>query len=771
MTKKRTIKNNIVETDNSITHDSEMSEEMRKSYINYAMAVIKERALPDVRDGLKPVNRRILHAMNELNLRPDTPYRKSARVVGDVLGKYHPHGDSAVYLAMVRMAQYFKNILPIIDGHGNFGSIDGDSPAQMRYTEARLTKFAMTILDELKYDVVDYKSNFDGTEKEPKVMPNKLPGLLINGANGVAVGMATNIPTHNPLEVIDAFIAYIDNQDISIDRLCEYIPGPDFPTGGLIINGDEFKNSFYYKGEGSLRIRSKYHIEDIGYGKKNIVITEIPFTLSGSKNLLVSKLSDMILNKTLDECVDVRDESNKDGMRIVIEVKKGVNIDKLIKKLLAKTQMEDSCKYKFLALNSKTEPITYNLKTYFKDVLEFQKEFYIRKYQKILYTSELRKEILDGYIYANEVIDTIVEVIRNTRGQSSAKATELVKNALMNGEVEYLESTNIMKKHIKIAKTFRFTERQTNAIFRRQLISLMNFEIDGYIEELEEVSKTIAQCQSIISNDKELNKLIKKELRAMKKIVAVDRRTEIDNLDKTSYKETMTIEDLLVLIDDLGYIKILDVPKNYNPDNFSEFKYVKILKNTDSLRFLTNKGNYIQLKLLSLKKTKGKDRGKLIENYIELAEDEKILIYDNQNDIIKNDLIILTKNSFLKRMEGSELNTNHTSIAYTKLEQGDFVADVKLVDKDLYYDLKVVSHSGVSKTIDKSDIKSAKKSAIGSKVFKGDGSISMSIISKNPPKADEVSVQEMFISFSSNGEIITMGDNIDIQDINDNNKN
>ena len=229
MTKKRTIKNNIVETDNSITHDSEMSEEMRKSYINYAMAVIKERALPDVRDGLKPVNRRILHAMNELNLRPDTPYRKSARVVGDVLGKYHPHGDSAVYLAMVRMAQYFKNILPIIDGHGNFGSIDGDSPAQMRYTEARLTKFAMTILDELKYDVVDYKSNFDGTEKEPKVMPNKLPGLLINGANGVAVGMATNIPTHNPLEVIDAFIAYIDNQDISIDRLCEYIPGPDFP--------------------------------------------------------------------------------------------------------------------------------------------------------------------------------------------------------------------------------------------------------------------------------------------------------------------------------------------------------------------------------------------------------------------------------------------------------------------------------------------------------------------------------------------------------------
>lgn len=761
MTKKKKAKKVNIEEDRSVVQDSEMSEEMRQSYINYAMTVIRDRALPDVRDGLKPVNRRLLHAMNELQLYPERAYRKSARVVGDVLGKYHPHGDSAVYLAMVRMAQDFKNSLPLVDGHGNFGSIDGDSPAHMRYTEAKLTQFAMTMLEELKYDVVDYKSNFDETEKEPSVLPNKLPGLLINGVNGVAVGMATNIPTHNPGEVIDAFIAYIDNQDISIDRLCEYLPAPDFPTGGLIVNGDEFRNNFYYKGEGSLRIRSKYHIEDIGYGKKNIVITEIPFTLSGSKNALISKMLDMIANKTLDECADVRDESNKEGMRIVIEVKKGVNIDKLIKKLLAKTQMEDSTKYRFLALNSKTEPITYNLRTYFEDVLTFQKEFYVKKYQKILSTSELRKEILDGYIFANEVMDTIVEVIRNTKAKSKSEASELVKNALMNGEVDYLESTNIMKKHIKIAKSFRFTERQANSIFRLQLISLMNLEIEGYIKELEEVTKTISQCQAIITNDRELNKVIKKELRRLKKEVSVERRTEIDNIDKESYKESMKIEDLLVLIDELGYIKILDVPKNYNADNFSEFKYAKVMKNIDSLRFFTNKGNYIQLKLFGQEKTKGKDRGKLIETYIELSDDEKILIYDNQSEIIKKDLLILTKNSLLKRMEGVELDSNYTNIAYTKLEEDDLVISVKLVDKDLYYDLKIVNDNGVSKTIDKSDIKFAKKVAKGNKVFKNIESSSMKLIPKNPPEIDEPLVQEMFISFDDEGELIEITDDND----------
>lgn len=738
--------------------DIEMYKDMENSYYNYAIDVITDRALPDVRDGLKPVNRRILFAMNQLQLYPEKPYRKSARVVGDVLGKYHPHGDSSVYSATVRMAQDFKNNLPTVDGHGNFGSIDGDACAHMRYTEARLTPFAMTILEELKHDVVDYEPNFDDTEKEPVVLPNKIPGLLVNGSNGIAVGMATNIPTHNLGEVIDGFIAFIDNPDISIDRLCDYIPAPDFPTGGIIVNGDEFRNSFYYKGEGSLRIRSKYHIEDIGYGKKNIVITEIPFTLSGSKNSLLSKLIDMISDKSLDECSEVRDESNKEGIRIVIEVKKGVNIDKLLKKLMAKTQIEDSTRYKFLALNGRGEPTTYNLKTYFEDILDFQKDFYIRKYQKILASFESRKEILDGYINAFDAIDTIVEVIRNTPAKSKAEATEIVKNVLVNGDADYLNSTSIMKKHIKIAKGFRFTERQASAILRIQLISLMNLEIDSYKAELAEAERTIAECQVIITNGKELNKVIKKELRTLKRKLSIERRTEIDNINKEQYKETIEVQDLLVLIDDLDYIKILDVPKNYSQDNYSDFKYVKVIKNIDSLRFFTNKGNYIQLKMLGLDKTKGKDRGKLIETLIELKEDEKILFYDSQLDIVKKDLLVLTKNGLLKRMEGIELDSNYTNIAYTKLEENDLVADVQVVDKELYYDLKVINSDNTSKTIDKADVKFAKKSAKGSRVFKNTESKSLKIIPKNPPEEVEdlnnETIEQVFISFSEDGELI-----------------
>ena len=670
--------------------------------------------------------------------------------------------DSAVYSAMVRMAQDFKNSLPIVDGHGNFGSIDGDSPAHMRYTEARLTPFAMTMLEELKNGVVDYKENFDGRETEPVVMPTKLPVLLVNGSNGVAVGMATNIPTHNPSEVIDGFIAYIDNPDISIERLCEYIPAPDFPTGATIVNADEFRNNFYHKGEGSLRVRSTYHIEDAPGKKKNIVITEIPFTLSGNKNALIGKMLDMISDKTLDECSDIRDESNKDGMRIVIEVKKGVNTDKLLKKLMAKTQMEDSAKYRFLALNNRKEPTIYNLKSYFEDVLEFQKEFYIRKYKKILASSESRKEILNAYISAYDYIDTIVEVIRNTKAKTKAEATDLVKRVLTNGEVGYLDSTPIMKKHIKIAKGFTFTEVQANAILKMQLISLMNLDIDMYKEELENTEKVIENCITLITNDRELNKLIKKELRSLKKKVAIERRTKIDNITKEQYKYTVEAQDLLVLIDDLGYIKVLDVPKNYLEDNYSEFKFVKIIKNTDSLRFFTDKGNYIQLRMLNLDKTKGKDRGKLIETLIELSEDEKILIFYSQSDVIKKDLLILTKNSFLKRMEGIELDSNYTNISYTKLQDDDSVADIKLVDKDLYYDLKIQNTDKSSKTIDKSDIKFAKKTAIGNRVFKNVVSKSLKIIPKNPPEIDDEdndNIKEVFISFDSNGDLVGLENN------------
>lgn len=756
MTKKNKKNKKNIQADLSVIHDSDMVEEMKQSYINYAMLVIKGRVLPDVRDGLKPVHRRILYAMNQLQLYPEKQYRKSARIVGDVLGKYHPHGDTAVYNAMVRMAQYFKNVLPLVDGQGNFGSIDGDAPAHMRYTEAKLTKYAMTLLDELDSDVVDFKNNFDDRETEPTVLPNKLPSLLINGTNGVAVGMVTNIPTHNPTEVINAFINYIDNPEISIDKLCNHIPGPDFPTGGIILNGDEFKNNFYYNGESLLRIRSKYHIEDIGYGKKNIVITEVPFTLTGNTGALVSNLLDMVADKRLDECSDVRDESNKDdGIRIVLEVKKGVDINRLMKKLFAKTQIEDSAKYKFLALSAEKEPVVYNLKTYFHDVLEFQKEFYIRKYRKILEASRNKKEILEGYIEANEVIDTIVEIIRNTKAKSKVEASELVKRALIYGDISYLESSNIMKKHLKVAKSFRFTEKQANSILRIQLLSLMNLEIEGYIAELEEVNKRIEFCQNIINNDTELCKVIKKELKALRKEFAMDRKTEICNIEKSVYKNVVLVEEFLVLIDELGYIKLLDVPKNFTPSNFADYTYAKVMKSTDCLRFFTNKGNYIQLKVSNMEKTKSKDRGKLIEAYLELSDDEKILMYDSQNDIVNKELIILTRNSLLKRMSGSELDTNYSKIVYTKLAEDDIIVSLNLVDTHLNYDLKVLSEDEVSTTIDKLDIKFVKRTASGGKIFKGKNAKSMTLIPKETPNP----IQEMFISFDDNGNLLEMFDN------------
>lgn len=745
--------------DTSVIYDSEFADEMKQSYIDYAMLVVRGRALPDVRDGLKPVHRRILYAMKELNLGPDKQYRKSARIVGDVLGKYHPHGDSAVYLAMVRMAQEFKNSLPLVDGHGNFGSIDGDAPAHMRYTESRLTYGATLMLNELKYDVVDFKNNFDDTEREPVVLPNKIPGLLINGVNGVAVGINTKIPPHNPVEVIDGFIAYINNKDISIDRLCEYIPAPDFPTGGTIVNSNEFRSKFYYKGEASIRIRSKYHIEDAGYGKKNIVITEIPFTISGSKNKsLITPLVDMIIDKKLEECSEVRDESNKDGLRIVIETKRGVNIDKLIKKLLSKTCMEDTAKYTFLALNADNIPIYYNLKTYFEDVLKFQEDFYTRKYKQILSKSEARKEILEGYISAYKVIKIIIDVILNTKGKNKEECEALISKTLIDGDVSHLKDTEISKKYLNIAKDFRFTERQVKSILSKQLHQLITLEDEKYKKELSTVNSTIEECQNIITNEKELHKVIKKELRAIKKDLIIERKTELDNIDKSTYKEMLKIEDLLILIDELGYLKVLDVPKNFDISNYSDCKFAKILKNTDSLRFLTNKGNYIQLKLLSLDKTKNKDRGRLYETYLELGEDEKVLFFDAQSNIIKNDLLVLTKNGFLKRMDCIELDTSYTNISYTKFDEDDTVIDLILVDRDSYYDVKINNNENISKIIDKDNVKFAKKGAKGNRVLKEVNPISMEIIIKEEPEIsepnhDDENIQEMFISFDLNGNI------------------
>lgn len=693
ITKKKKKKNEVEVIDNTVITEAEMSEEMSSSYLNYALAVIMSRALPDVRDGLKPVHRRILYAMMNLKLLPGTPYRKSARIVGDVLGKYHPHGDKAVYDAMVRMSQDFKNFESFVEGHGNFGSIDGDSPAHMRYTEARLRALSLTMLDELKYEVVDYQPNFDDTEKEPVVLPSKLPMLLVNGANGVAVGMATMIPTHNLSEIVDSYIAFLDKENITIEDMLTYLKGPDFPTGGIIVNADEFNKSFYTKGEASLVLRCNYFMEDADKGKTNIVIDEIPYLQN--KQSLVEKIVDLVKDKDKDKdkifdaVSDIRDESNREGMRIVIEIKKGFEPELVMKKLLSKTKLEESKSYKFLALNDKRKPVTYNLKTYYEEVYTFQKDFYRRKYLKILNGALSQKEIIDGYLKADEFIDTIIDVIRNTKATSRAEAVRIVKDVLMNGNVDYLEDTNTLKKHIKIAKSFSFTEKQADAIVKKDLISLMNFQTEEYKKELEELVAKIAECEKILSEEKEVKKLIKKELRAIKKNFTKERKTRLDNVGKESYNETLLVEDVLYLIDDVDYVKAIDVPRNYKEEDFKEYKLAKIGKNIDAIRVFTNKGRFIKLDLKTIGGlSKIKDRGTPLSVALELEKGEKVLLSGLHSDIIEMDYVALTKNGYIRYVNGSELDSKNKNVAYSSVKD-DEIIDIKLVEKDVTFDLEI----------------------------------------------------------------------------------
>ena len=763
MSKRRKKKNEIEIIDKTIITDSEMSEEMASSYLNYALAVIMSRALPDVRDGLKPVHRRILYAMMLLKLYPEKGYRKSARIVGDVLGKYHPHGDKAVYDAMVRMAQDFKNSETLVEGHGNFGSIDGDSPAHMRYTEAKLRPIALTMLDELQHEVVDFQNNFDDSEKEPVVLPTKLPMLLLNGANGVAVGMTTLIPTHNLTEIIDSYIAFLDKENITIEELLTYLKGPDFPTGGIIANADEFNKSFYTTGEASLVLRCNYYIEDADKGKTNIVIDEIPFQVNKQK--LVEKIVDLVKDrdkdkdKIFDAVSDIRDESSRAGMRIVVELKKGYEPELVIKKLLSKTKLEETKSYKFLALNEKKKPITYNLKTYYEATYEFQKDFYRRKYSKILKEALLDKEIIDGYLTADEIIDVIIDVIRNTKASSRSEAVKIVKDVLMNGNVDYLKDTKIMKKNIKIAKTFSFTERQADAIVRKDLISLMNFQTEEYKKQLEVLIKKISECEKILSEEKELKKVIKKELRAIKKDFGKERKTRLDNTGKESYNETLLVEDVLYLIDDVDYVKVVDVPRNYNEEDFKDYKLAKIGQNTDYIRVFTNKGRFLKVDLKSIGGlSKMKDRGKPLSVAVELEKGEKILLSGLHSEIIEKDYVLITKDGYVRYVDASELDSKNKNVAYSSVKD-DEIVDIKLVDKDTVFDLEIITKPKSKFDINIDNIKKTGKQAKGTllKEVVKSGKELKSLSIKNvkiAEKSIKESVEDIAVmSFDENGNI------------------
>ena len=640
----------------------DFSEEMKNSYRDYAVSVIIARALPDVRDGLKPVQRRILYAMDELGLAPDKPHRKSARIVGDTMGKYHPHGDSSIYDALVHMSEDFTLSVPLVDGHGNFGSIDGDSAAAMRYTEARLSKGAMMLLEGLDKNLVEFIPNFDESEKEPVILPARIPVLLMNGTTGIAVGMATNIPPHNPAEVLDGTMALLDNPELTVRELMEYIPGPDFPTGGTIVNKSELEN-IYESGEGKIRVRGKVTTEKGEYGRTNIVVTEIPFTASGSKTRLVESIVALMKDRVFDEIYDVRDESSKEGIRIVIEVKKGRDVDNLLAGLYKKTGLEDTYSVNMLAVKDQ-QPIVFNLKSILQEFISFQKEMYTKEFTHLLEKALARQEVVEGLIRATDLIDLIIEVLRGSQSVRQAK------NCLIHGDTTDIKFKSAASE--KEAKKFDFTEVQADAILAMPLSRLIGLELLKLTEEAAELAKNIKRYRTILSKEKELLKEIRKALEEYRKVLAGDRKTELIDEENQVYVEEVKIEDLYVFIDRFGYTKVLDegAYQKVTDEQKAEYPQIFSMKNTDKLCLFTAQGNMYQVKGMMIPRCRLKDKGTLLHNLSKVGREE-IIAYIPFEKLFESMVFFATAKGFVKLVSGVEFDTNRSMVAATRLEDGD----------------------------------------------------------------------------------------------------
>lgn len=688
----------------------DFSEEMRNSYRDYAMSVIIARALPDVRDGLKPVQRRILYAMDELSLAPDKPHRKSARIVGDTMGKYHPHGDSSIYDALVHMTEEYSLSLPLVDGHGNFGSIDGDGAAAMRYTEARLSKTAMTMLENLDKGLVPFGPNFDESEKEPLVLPATLPNLLINGTTGIAVGMATNMPPHNPGEVIDGVIAYMDNPEISTKGLMKYIKGPDFPTGAAITNTDDLFD-IYDTGEGKIKLRAKAEIENGTNGRKNIVVTEIPYTVAGNKTKLLENLVSLSKDKVFDEIYDVRDESSKEGIRIVVEVKKDRNVENLLNGLYQKTALEDTYGVNMLAVKDK-QPITFTLKGLVQEFVEFQEELYTKEYEHLLEKAKARLEIVAGLIKATDVIDLIIEILR---GSNSVKQA---KNCLINGVTTDIKFKS--QKSEKAAAKLGFTKNQADAILAMPLSKLIGLELLKLHQENDLLLSNIEEYNNILGNIAELHKVIKKRLKNYKKQFGRGRRTILTNMDAGKYVEEVKEEDLYVLIDRFGYCKSVDESSysRISAESLNEYTHKLQIRNTDKLCVFTKNGFMHQIKMSAVPKGRNRDKGVLIQSLCKLGNDE-VLIYIAFEDLFNSQLLFATKNGLVKLVSGIEFETIRSTINATKLDDGDELIAVRpLSDEESISEdssVVIITHKEASLRFPLSQVNELKKASKGVK--------------------------------------------------------
>lgn len=686
---------------------TEYSEVMQKSYIDYAMSVIVARALPDVRDGLKPVQRRTLYDMYELGIRYDKPYRKSARIVGDTMGKYHPHGDSSIYDALVVMSQDFKKGLPLIDGHGNFGSIEGDGAAAMRYTEARLHKITQeAYLADLDKDVVDFVPNFDETEKEPEVLPVKVPNILINGAEGIAVGMATSIPPHNFGEVIDGVKAYMKDPDINTEQMMQYIKGPDFPTGGIVTNQDELIG-IYSTGVGKIKIRGKVEIEKMKGGKECIVVTEIPYTMIGAGiGKFLNDVYALVEKKVTNDIVDISNQSSKEGIRIVIELRKGANAQNICNLLYKKTKLEDTFGVNMLAV-ADGKPETMGLVPMIRHHVDFQYELATRKYKTLLAKELEKQEVQEGLIRACDVIDLIIEILRGSKNIKDAKA------CLMTGDTSKIKFKH--KESEKDATQLNFTERQATAILEMRLYKLIGLEIEALMKEHEQTMKNIAEYENILSSRSAMAKVIIRELDGYKKEYDRARRTQIDNVADVVLEAPKVEEiDVVVLVDRFGYAKTVDAAtyeRNKEAAD-SENRQIIACKNTDRLCIFTNTGNMHLLKVLDLPFGKFRDKGKPIDNMSNYDSSTESIVYmDAMSNILNRKFIFGTKTSMLKLVDGSEFDVGKRTTAATKLADGDELLFIHVAEPDST--LVMESEKSVFLRIRTETVPEKKKMALG----------------------------------------------------------
>ena len=686
---------------------TDYAEVMQKSYIDYAMSVIVSRALPDVRDGLKPVQRRTLYDMYELGIRYDRPYRKCARIVGDTMGKYHPHGDSSIYEALVVMAQDFKKGKTLVDGHGNFGSIEGDGAAAMRYTEARLEKLTQDVfLEDLDKNVVDFMPNFDETEKEPVVLPVRIPNLLINGAEGIAVGMATSIPPHNLGEVVDAVKAYMKNNDISVKGLMRYLKGPDFPTGGLVVNKDDLQK-IYETGSGKLRLRGKVEVEKLKGGRQQLVITEIPYTMLGANiGKFLNDVAALVENKKTTDIVDISNQSSKEGIRIVLDLKRDADVENLTNMLYKKTRLEDTFGVNMLAV-ADGRPETLSLKKIIEHHVDFVFDITTRKYSTLLAKEQEKKEIQEGLIKACDVIDLIIEILRGSKNR------EQVKKCLVEGATEGIKFKT--KASEKAAKNLKFSERQATAILEMRLYKLIGLEIEALQADYAQTMKNIALYEDILNNYDSMADVIMKDLDAIKKEFGTKRRTVIENAEEAVYEEKKMEEtEVVFLMDRFGYMKIIDKTayERNKEAAHGENKYVFTCMNTDKICIFTDTGKMHTVKAADIPLGRFRDKGTPVDNLCNYNSTEEQMLYvAPMAQVNSSTLLFVTESSMCKLVAGSEFDVTKRTIASTKLAEGDKLIFVGASDE--MEQVVLQSTGGCFLRFMKQEVSSLKKTSIG----------------------------------------------------------